>query len=349
MPGRAPIPAPPTAPANSTAVTSCQMISMRSGRRRGAKALRASYLTLLTRLAGLHEERGELSQAIAVYERILLTDPLDEAAHASLMRLHAQMGTSASSPWRTTRDCSPPRSRTRNSSRTSDPGVGSGHPGRPHRAGVRPPQRPAPPPSQVATIAPIARLPAPVDALVGRERELAELERSAGHGPPGDPDRSRRHRQDPVGRRRQHGSSSAQFPDGVAFVDLAPLRDPSLVLPTIARALGVDETARPADHGACRGHRRGAAPAAGPRQFRTPDRRGTGPGRPPGRLPTVDGASHEPGAIAAARRAGVSRPAPGPAESIGQSCRDSPRRAVACGGHRVVRAARDRPPVPGSP
>ena len=28
----------------------------------------------------------------------------------------------------------------------------------------------------------------------------------------------------------------------MAFVDFAPLRDPSLVLPTIARALGVDET-----------------------------------------------------------------------------------------------------------
>ena len=35
---------------------------------------------------------------------------------------------------------------------------------------------------------------------------------------------------------------SERFPDGVAFVDLAPLRDPSLVLPTIARAVGVDET-----------------------------------------------------------------------------------------------------------
>ena len=43
-------------------------------------------------------------------------------------------------------------------------------------------------------------------------------------------------------------ASSARFPDGVAFVDLAPLRDPSFVLPTIARALGVDETGDPAVH-----------------------------------------------------------------------------------------------------
>ncbi|MGH2618643.1 MAG: AfsR/SARP family transcriptional regulator, partial [Thermomicrobiales bacterium] len=59
------------------------------------EGLRASYLTLLTRLAGLHEERGELSQAIAARERMLLIDPLDEATHAALMRLHARMGNSS--------------------------------------------------------------------------------------------------------------------------------------------------------------------------------------------------------------------------------------------------------------
>ncbi len=32
-----------------------------------------------------------------------------------------------------------------------------------------------------------------------------------------------------------------RFPDGVAFVDLAPLRDPAMVLPTVGQALGVDE------------------------------------------------------------------------------------------------------------
>src|SRR5215213_2891877 len=56
------------------------------------EGLRASYLTVLTRLAGLHAERGELHHAIAAHERILLTDPLDEAAHAGIMRLYAQIG-----------------------------------------------------------------------------------------------------------------------------------------------------------------------------------------------------------------------------------------------------------------
>src|SRR3954470_14082579 len=56
------------------------------------EGLRASYLTVLNRLAGLHEERGELHHAIAAHERLLLTEPLDEAAHAGIMRLTAQLG-----------------------------------------------------------------------------------------------------------------------------------------------------------------------------------------------------------------------------------------------------------------
>src|SRR5690348_10722270 len=36
---------------------------------------------------------------------------------------------------------------------------------------------------------------------------------------------------------------SEHFPDGVSFVNLAPLRDPGLVVPTIAQALGIREVA----------------------------------------------------------------------------------------------------------
>ena len=37
------------------------------------------------------------------------------------------------------------------------------------------------------------------------------------------------------------GSVLDQFPDGVFFVDLSPLTDPALVVPTIAATLGVRE------------------------------------------------------------------------------------------------------------
>src|SRR4051794_6930756 len=54
-----------------------------SSRREG---LRASFLTLLTRVAELHESRGDVMRAIAVYEQILHANPLDESAHLALMR-----------------------------------------------------------------------------------------------------------------------------------------------------------------------------------------------------------------------------------------------------------------------
>ena len=37
------------------------------------------------------------------------------------------------------------------------------------------------------------------------------------------------------------GAVRADFPDGVAFVSLGALRDPALVVPTLAQALGVKE------------------------------------------------------------------------------------------------------------
>jgi predicted ATPase/DNA-binding SARP family transcriptional activator len=210
------------------------------------EGLRASYLTVLTRLAGLHEERGELPQAIAVHDRILRTEPLDEAAHAGIIRLYAQTG----NPQRALAHYA--RMQTlldRELGTAPEPttqalaaAIRAGHVA-PAPADVTPLSATRPPVR--ATIAPGARLPVPVDALVGREREVAELDRLLATarlvtltGPGG------------IGKTRLAQETaravSARFPDGVAFVDLAPLRDPSFVLPTIARALGVDETgARP--------------------------------------------------------------------------------------------------------
>jgi predicted ATPase len=86
----------------------------------------------------------------------------------------------------------------------------------------------------------LAELPAPLSSFVGRERQLAEVERllTVGRlvtltGAGG------------CGKTRLALEAAARlrsaFPHGVAFVPLAPLGDPSLVATTVARALGIRE------------------------------------------------------------------------------------------------------------
>ncbi|HEV8637512.1 MAG TPA: helix-turn-helix domain-containing protein, partial [Chloroflexota bacterium] len=106
------------------------------------------------------------------------------------------------------------------------------------------PDAPGPPPTAHGTTRPAARvrLPVPPTALIGRETEVAAASamldpaRSAVRlltlvGPGG------------VGKTRLGlavaGALAEAYPDGVVFVDLAPLRDHRLVAPTIARALEV--------------------------------------------------------------------------------------------------------------
>ncbi len=108
------------------------------------------------------------------------------------------------------------------------------------RAGVAvaPPPRDAPP-SSTDTPGPI-RLPTPLTALLGRDAEVRQVVGLlASHrlvtltGPGG------------VGKTRlaieAARAAAPAFPDGVVFVDLAPLRDPALVLPAIAQVLEVRE------------------------------------------------------------------------------------------------------------
>ncbi|HYF63989.1 MAG TPA: helix-turn-helix domain-containing protein, partial [Herpetosiphonaceae bacterium] len=95
----------------------------------------------------------------------------------------------------------------------------------------------APPP---ASQAPRQRLPAPMTSAVGRERDSAVVNRLLlkPHvrlltltGPPG------------TGKTRLSLEAAAQiepaFADGACFVALAPIREPELVAPAIASALGV--------------------------------------------------------------------------------------------------------------
>ena len=82
-------------------------------------------------------------------------------------------------------------------------------------------------------------LPIPANPLVGRKRELIDLLRLFADarlvtivGPGG------------IGKTRfalaVAGEAAEKYPDGVWFVDLTPLRDPALVLPSIAHAVGAE-------------------------------------------------------------------------------------------------------------
>jgi predicted ATPase/DNA-binding SARP family transcriptional activator len=215
--------------------------------------LRASVLVLLRRLAQLFEERGELDQTISAVQRLLATEPLDEAAHAALIRLFAMTGRRSEASAQYDRLVA---LLTRELAVAPQPATQD------LIAAIREgrfPETASPlEPGTVgdALAAPTAAprgLPAPVDDLIGREREVAELRQLLAAmrlvtltGPGG------------VGKTRlalaaAHVASES-FPAGAHFVDLAPIDDAALVLPTMAQALGVREAAGQTLFAALRDH-----------------------------------------------------------------------------------------------
>jgi non-specific serine/threonine protein kinase len=82
--------------------------------------------------------------------------------------------------------------------------------------------------------------PQPLSSFIGREQLVADLSRRLRHAPtrlltltgPGGVGKTRLALQ-------VHERTAAAFPDGSAFVSLAAVTDPALVLPTIARTLGL--------------------------------------------------------------------------------------------------------------
>ena len=80
-------------------------------------------------------------------------------------------------------------------------------------------------------------LPRPASSFVGREREVAEVQRAPARGAARHADRPGRLGEDPAGDR---GAAElvGEFRNGVFWVRLATVRDPALVVPTIAQAIG---------------------------------------------------------------------------------------------------------------
>jgi predicted ATPase/DNA-binding SARP family transcriptional activator len=213
-----------------------------------------AYLWALERLAALAEERGDVGAAQRHLERVVAVDPLRESAHRALMqalaaggnyaaatelyrdlrlRLHQELNAApdpeTSALFRQIRSEAQRRTQAaalRRSALASGPPVNL---------------RPRSVPAERSCC-----LPRPATPLLGRDRERAavgELLRReevhlvtlTGAGGSGKTHLGLQIAADRID----------QFPDGVFFVNLAPIRQPDLVTTTIAQVLGVRETDHP--------------------------------------------------------------------------------------------------------
>lgn len=211
------------------------------------EGLRASFLTLLERLARLHEAAGDGYAALAARDQALRIDPLDEAQHVGVLRL---LGATGQRQRALAHYADLERLLATELGAEPEPATQALIAA--IRAGTAPPALVSPPAISHAgttpssTLRPLsisasARLPAAVDGLVGRKRELADLAhllsraRLVSLTGPGGTGKTRLAQE--LGRQwvTREGTECA-------FVDLAPLQEATLVVPAVARALGLEES-----------------------------------------------------------------------------------------------------------
>src|ERR671932_747809 len=199
------------------------------------EACHQQVLDALARLARYEYRRGATGAAVSWLRRLLELDPLDEGAHRTLMRALARSGQRTAALQQYARCCRVLREEL--GGEPDEETVALYH-------AIRDGTLEAPRAEMHATRArqPRSNLPAPPTALIGREAEVAALgallQREGIRlvtltGAPG------------IGKTRLAlevaGTQREEFEDGIYVVDLAPLRDPELVAPTIARVLDIPE------------------------------------------------------------------------------------------------------------
>lgn len=187
-------------------------------------------------LATLTRTSADPARIVPVLQTVLATEPTNEAVHLALMQSLA-----AIDPVRALRQYDQCVKALRN-----ELGVDPTPETRAFAYSLRSVPGPAPFLTEPRPVRRRQILPVPPTPLIGRERDLREIE---------DLLLSDRVRLvtlvGPGGIGKTHlaletaRSIASEFADGVAFVSLAPLRDPALVLPTIARSLGLDERSAP--------------------------------------------------------------------------------------------------------
>jgi len=200
------------------------------------ESIRADHVGILRDLAEIHLEAREPEEAVDCARRWLELDPTDEAGHRALMQSYA-LGGSRAEALRQYERC-----RQILSTELGAVPDGETEKLRDRIAQGELARRAAGPAALREPEAPPNNLQAPSTAFIGRESELKEVAEFLG---------GREVRRLTItgsagtGKTRIAREAARlllpDFPHGAFFVDLAPLREPSQVLPTIAGAIGVEE------------------------------------------------------------------------------------------------------------
>jgi DNA-binding SARP family transcriptional activator len=199
--------------------------------------LRATYLSLLGKLAALYEERGEFGPAVETLRRAVTEEPTNEEAHAGLMRLYAvsDRRREALAQYERLREVLSGQLGT-------EPNAATQRLREEIAAGGFPTTRTplTGPPQDERPAADKHNLPAPRTSFVGREREMLEVKRElamtrlltlTGAGGSGKTRLALEVARSLVG----------AYPDGVWLVELAGLSEEILVPQAVAGALEVPE------------------------------------------------------------------------------------------------------------